>query len=74
MTTLRGYISVHARGFGFVNPPAPAEGPAAFVTPPDMNALLEGDLVDAEVESDGARLTAKRVTLVSRERRELSMA
>ncbi len=69
--TTRGRISVHPRGFGFlvVNAPSPA---SAFITPPDLNPFLDGDVVTARITSgDGGRLSATELALVSRARAEV---
>jgi ribonuclease R len=70
---VRGTISVHARGFGFLNFERGDEAPAsAFVPPPLLNRFLENDLVDARVTTapDG-RMTAADAVLVERRRQEL---
>jgi ribonuclease R len=67
-----GRITLHPRGFGFFNVEGPDGASAAFVTPPDLNAFLDGDLVSAVVEpSEGGRTTATALALVERHRREL---
>jgi len=68
---VRGTITVHPRGFGFLA--IEGEAPSsAFVTPPDLNPFLDGDVVSARViEGDGGRLTAADLSLVSRSRTEL---
>lgn len=69
---VRGKVSVHPRGFGFLdiegtNPPV-----SAFITPPDLNRFLDGDLVEGTVtEGDGGRFTASELRLVERWRGEL---
>lgn len=65
-----GVVVIHPRGFGFVEL---ADGrPAAFVSPPDLNPFLAGDVVSAVVtEAEGGRLTATSLELVSRARSEL---
>ncbi|MEY4578765.1 MAG: hypothetical protein RL701_3468 [Pseudomonadota bacterium] len=77
VTDARGRVIVNARGFGFLEieaPPALA-GLAAFIAPPDLNPLLEGDLVSARVRTDGAeaegRYTATYLRLIERTRIEL---
>lgn len=60
-----GTISVHSRGFGFLN----EAGNSAFVTPPDLNPFLAGDVVSAKItESEGGRFSARDVKLVKRQR------
>lgn len=83
---VQGRISIHPRGFGFLNVEAssePSGGPGrpagappgpltAFVVPPDLNPFLDGDVVSAViVESDPGRYTASQLALVHRERTEL---
>ncbi|XYH96244.1 ribonuclease R family protein [Sorangium sp. So ce1128] len=83
---VRGRISVNPRGFGFVNieaspekggapgkPGGAALGPVtAFVTPPDLNPFLDGDVVDAAVvEAEPGRYSASQLMLVHRDRTEL---
>jgi ribonuclease R len=67
-----GRITVHPRGFGFLNVEGPDGPEAAFVTPPDLNPYLDGDLVSAViVPADGGRTTATALALVERQRSEL---
>lgn len=42
---VRGTISIHPRGFGFVNRPSPQED--IFIPKPHINGAVDGDLVDA---------------------------
>jgi len=64
-----GRISVHPRGFGFVELDS---GETAFVSPPDLNAFVKGDRVSAEIgESQPGKLAATSLQLVERTRREL---
>ncbi len=69
----RGTVNVHLRGFGFVDfadADAPVE--SAFVAPPDLNALLAGDVVEARLEESGpGRCRAVDVVLVERPREEV---
>jgi ribonuclease R len=72
---LTGRITIHPRGFGFLNLPNldGTEGEhAAFVVPPDLNPFLDGDLASAvvTVAADG-RATASALALVERTRVEL---
>ena len=78
--TVRGRISVNPRGFGFLNlldgeeiSAGPQGGEVtAFITPPDLNPFLDGDLVSAEiVEGEPGRFTARALRLVERRRAEL---
>jgi ribonuclease R len=67
-----GRIAIHPRGFGFLNIEGPDGESAAFVTPPDLNPFLDGDLVSANiVASEGGRTSATALALVERSRREL---
>jgi len=67
-----GRISLNPRGFGFLNLEGPEGEWVAFVTPPDLNPFLDGDLVSAVVtSSEGGRFTASALALVERERTEL---
>ncbi len=66
-----GRISVHPRGFGFLNLEG-RDGESAFVTPPDLNKLLEGDRVEARVvETQPGRFTAQAPRLLERSRTAL---
>ncbi len=67
-----GRISVHPRGFGFLNVESPDGDTAAFVAPPDLNPFLDGDLVAASVTADASgRTSATGLALVERRRTEL---
>lgn len=67
-----GRISIHPRGFGFLNVETPEGESAAFITPPDLNPYLDGDLVSAVIVSaDHGRTTATAPALVERARQEL---
>jgi ribonuclease R len=69
---LTGRISVHPRGFGFLNVESPEGETAAFVSPPDLNPFLDGDVVSAVVVSDASgRAAASALALVDRTRTEL---
>jgi ribonuclease R len=69
---IRGRIAVHPRGFGFLDFTRDDGAPmSAFVAPPALNPLLDGDVVDAEVTTEGARSTASALALVQRTREEL---
>ncbi|WP_438016003.1 RNB domain-containing ribonuclease [Sorangium sp. So ce315] len=80
---VRGRISVNPRGFGFLNIEEPGGAPGrpggaaaasvtAFVTPPDLNPFLDGDLVDATIaEAEPGRYSASQIVLVQRDRTEL---
>lgn len=67
-----GKISIHPRGFGFVEFESDGKAQLAFVTPPDLNPFLLGDEVRAELESAAPdRWNAKRLELVNRTRVQL---
>jgi ribonuclease R len=69
MDRVRGRISVHARGFGFLTLD---DGRSAFVAPPDLNPFLADDLASAEVVEDSSgRLSARSLSLEARDRDEL---
>jgi ribonuclease R len=69
MQTVRGVVSFHPRGFGFVTHTKDGQPLRAFVAPPLLNQLLDGDVVDAQVEASGEdRFQATRLTLVARNR------
>lgn len=64
----RGTIRVHLRGFGFVVP-TDETSPSAFVSPPDLNAFLDGDIVEATVSTtDDGRTAARDIRLLQRPR------
>ena len=68
---VRGRVTVHPRGFGFLAIEGAPET-SAFVTPPDLNPFLEGDVVSARlVEGDQGRVSATDLSLVERSRSEL---
>ncbi|MBK8252161.1 MAG: VacB/RNase II family 3'-5' exoribonuclease [Polyangiaceae bacterium] len=70
-STVRGRISIHPRGFGFVTADG-NEPQSAFVAPPDLNAFLDGDIVSAKwVVADDGRVSAQQLTLIERPRKEL---
>ncbi len=71
-TRSTGRITVHPRGFGFVNLTGPEGEISAFVAPPELNAFLDGDLVSATVAFDASgRASASSLTLIERTRTEL---
>ncbi len=62
---------MHPRGFGFLAIEGSPET-SAFITPPDLNPFLEGDIVSARiVEAEQGRLSATDLSLVERSRSEL---
>jgi len=68
----RGNIHIHLRGFGFIHLENPDDVESAFVAPPDLNAFLAGDLVEARLESSGQdRYQACDLVLVERSRKEV---
>ncbi|HEX9735560.1 MAG TPA: VacB/RNase II family 3'-5' exoribonuclease [Thermoanaerobaculia bacterium] len=69
----RGTISVHLRGFGFVDlDDAGAPADSAFVAPPDLNSFLADDVVDVTLESSGeGRYQAVDLKLARRPRSEV---
>ncbi len=72
-TEVRGTISVNARGFGFLKTTM-EDGAvvSAFVAPPDLNTLLDGDVVSAELVAEtNGRTSATKLHLVERTRGEL---
>ena len=67
-----GRISIHPRGFGFLNLEGPDGESAAFIIPPDLNPFLDGDVVSAViVAAEGGRTSATALALVERARTEL---
>jgi ribonuclease R len=71
LAAMRGRVSVHPRGFGFVVAEGAGEEASAFVAPPDLNRFLADDVVDFEVVDDGGRKSAKNLALVERPRERL---
>ena len=55
MRRVQGHVSVHPRGFGFLNLAEDQPTQSAFVTPPDLNPFMAGDVVSAQlvVQEDG---------------------
>jgi ribonuclease R len=70
---MKGRISVHPRGFGFVTSEASggASETSAFVPPPELNKFLTDDVVTCELETKDGRHTARAITLVHRPRTRL---
>jgi ribonuclease R len=67
--SVQGKISVHPRGFGFFTA---EDGRVGFVTPPDLNAFLDGDEVTAQLDStEPERWSASQLKLVRRQREQL---
>lgn len=67
----QGAISVHARGFGFLEWVDEGQRQSAFVPPSDLRAFLHGDTVDALIESGAKGPVATRLKLVERGRTTL---
>ncbi len=64
-----GRIEVTLRGFGFLET---EDGRSAFVSPPDLNAFLAGDLAEGTLAlDDRGRWSARDLRLVSRDHTEL---
>lgn len=64
--TVAGRVSVHPRGFGFLESP---EIGSAFIPPPELNAFLAGDQVEASATQDvDGRWAASGLKLVARPR------
>ena len=71
---VRGRLSLHPRGFGFLalEGDAPDLPPSLFVPPPELRGFLDGDLVEARLVPDAGRgPSARGLTLLGRDRREL---
>jgi ribonuclease R len=70
---VRGTVSVHPRGFGFLKLETPAgDISSAFIAPPELNIFLDGDVVTATLTLEGeGRASAAGLALVERGRREL---
>lgn len=67
-----GTISLHSKGFGFLNYQEGEEAMSAFVAPPDLNPFLTGDRVQADVrQAKDGRFSAHDLELESRTRTEL---
>jgi len=66
---IQGTISVHSRGFGFINFELRGKEESAFVPPPALNPFLAGDIVEATlVTEDDGRYSAEDIELVERKR------
>lgn len=64
-----GTISVHPRGFGFLNFEWDRGRGSAFIVPPDLNPFLSGDRVTAEIRTaEDGRFSAHDLRLESRHR------
>lgn len=72
--TVRGRISVHPRGFGFLNETSPRGGErrSIFISPPDLGPFFDGDVVDGVLGEDrSGRLSATSLELLERTRTEV---
>ena len=69
--TIRGQITVNARGFGFVEWEEDGRRRSAFVPPPRLRPLLDLDQVEAEIEEDEKGYTVRKVVLEERRRTQL---
>ena len=68
---VRGRVTVHPRGFGFLAIEGAPET-SAFVTPAERDPFLEGGVVSTRVvEGDQGRVSATDLSLVERSRSEL---
>ena len=70
-TTIRGTISVHARGFGFIEWTEEGSRRSAFVPPALLRDYLHLDAVQAEVAKDTKGLAARSIKLLKRHRTSL---
>lgn len=69
MSKVRGRVSVHPKGFGFLELLEPGPVSSAFISPPLLNPFLAGDVVSAELsESAPGRFNATNLNLVERAR------
>ncbi|MBI3930170.1 MAG: VacB/RNase II family 3'-5' exoribonuclease [Armatimonadetes bacterium] len=67
-----GHVSVHPRGFGFLNFLVEGESYSAFIAPPELNPFLGDDVVQARlVAGSEGRLSVTDLRLVQRVRRVL---
>lgn len=68
----RGLVSVHPRGFGFFTEEDTDPPKSSFVTPPELNAFLADDVVEALVTTgEDGRTTASNLRLIDRPRTEI---
>lgn len=67
-----GTVSLHSRGFGFLNFPGPQGPESAFIAPPDLNPFLLDDIVSATVQqANDGRWSARGLMLHQRRRGHL---
>lgn len=69
---VRGTLSLHPRGFGFLNLEPGADCPSAFIPPPELNPFFSGDRVEAQLTqgADG-RWSVNGLRLLERGRRRV---
>jgi len=68
----RGTVAVHPRGFGFFNEENTTPPLSSFVIPPELNAFLADDVVEAVITvGDDGRTNASNLKLLDRPRTEL---
>ena len=75
----QGILSINPRGFGFVRlsddensaDREPHTELSAFVAPPDLAGLLDGDLVSGEMVEDRAGYRMRKLSLIERHRTQL---
>jgi ribonuclease R len=68
----RGTVSVHPRGFGFFTEENTTPPASSFVIPPELNAFLADDVVEAVVTvGEDGRTNASALKLLERPRTEL---
>jgi ribonuclease R len=71
-TPVRGRVSVHPRGFGFLDVEGASPPLSAFIPPPELNRFLDGDTVEAQItQTEDGRSTASGLRLLERWRSEL---
>lgn len=68
MSRQRGTISVHSRGFGFLEWLEGSQRKSAFVPPAELRGYLHSDVVDADIRKDKKGLAAAGLSLVHRPR------
>ena len=68
----RGFVSVHPRGFGFFTEENTDPPQSSFVIPPELNAFLADDVVEAVITvGEDGRTNASNLRLLERPRSEL---
>lgn len=67
--SIQGTISVHPRGFGFLEGLYQDQEITAFIAPPELNFFIDADLVSAQVfMQDDQRYVASNLVLLQRQR------